>query len=128
MKSITVETSQRTVRHTPRVRRARTPRRRSTRRAAPSFSLSRKIRAFERTWNRERTVQSVPPTLAVGGALLGIFVHRFFFALPIGVGVYLAQRPLRRWLPRILFVGRVLQRANNFRKRVRTSFRAAVTA
>jgi len=62
---------------------------------------------------------------AVGGALLGILVSRWFFVLPVGIAAYFAQKPVRRWLPRIVFVGRVIDRVAAFRRRVRSAFRIA---
>ena len=99
-----------TLNETTRMPAARKPsRRRRTARVARSLPrrIGRKLRELDRKWDREQQIKAAAPPVAIAGALLGIFVNRWFFALPIGVGAYLVQKPVRRWLPRIIFVGRV---------------------
>jgi hypothetical protein len=73
-----------------------------------------------------RKLKAAPPEVAVGGTLLGIFVNRWFLAIPIGVAGYLVQRPVRKWLPRILLIARVVHGFDRARRRVRAAFRAAM--
>jgi len=114
------------------------PRRRRTRNrraARPSFrsrirssarALARKIDDVERNRDVNRNLRAAAPAVAVGGALLGIFVNRWFLAIPIGVAGYLVQRPVRKWLPRVVLVARVVAAVDRVRQRVRAAFRAAM--
>ena len=90
-------------------------------------ALGRRIDRLDRDPRLNRKVKAAAPAVALGGALLGVFVNRWFLAIPIGVGGYLVQRPLRKWVPRILLVARVIHGFDQARRRVRAAFRAAMT-
>jgi len=113
-------------------RRGRTRNRRAARPSVRSpirssaRALARKIDEVERNRDLDRKLRAAAPTVAVGGALLGVFVNRWFLAIPIGVAGYLVQRPVRKWLPRVVLVARVVAAVDRVRQRVRAAFRAAM--
>lgn len=90
--------------------------------------LGRKVRAMKREWNREQTTRTGAGAIAVAGTLLGFFVHRAFFLLPAGVAAATLRRPVQRWAPRIIVLGRILLKLQGLRRRVRGALRAAATA
>jgi hypothetical protein len=118
----------------PRARR-RQPR---PKRVAARRSIRSRVRSTARVFGRrlddlnrdvelQRKLRAGAPAVALGGALLGIFVNRWFFAIPIGVAGVLLQRPVRKWVPRILWVARVVRGYRAARERVRDAFRTAMT-
>lgn len=113
-------------RPTPRVRvRVVRSTRPAPRRRSLAQTVRRKVRELDRQWNREQALRIAAPAAAVAGTMLGLFVHRMFFLVPVGVAVYKVQKPVRRWLPRILFIARVIDRVKAFRQRVRAAFNVA---
>jgi hypothetical protein len=88
--------------------------------------LGRRLGEWERDAELRRKLKAGAPAVALGGALLGIFVNRWFFAIPLGVAGVLLQRPVRKWVPRILWVARVVHGYNVARERIRYSFRRAM--
>jgi len=89
-------------------------------------AVARKIGGVERNRDWNRSLRAAAPAVAVGGALLGVFVNRWFLAIPIGVAGVLVQRPVRKWLPRIVLVARFVAAVDRVRQRVRAAFRTAM--
>lgn len=107
-------------------RRSRRPTRRRDTTGGVLKTLRQKVRAIRKEWNRKQTTRAGAITVAVGGTLLGLFVHRAFLLLPVGVAAVALRRPVQRWAPRVLMLGRILLRLQALRRRVRGAMRAAI--
>jgi hypothetical protein len=61
--------------------------------------IGRRIRALEREWDIERTLEANAASVALLGLGLGAFVNRKFFALPAIVAGFLFQHAIQGWCP-----------------------------
>ena len=68
---------------------------------ADAGQFAARLRALDREWDIERTLQTNAATLALVGTLLGSRVDRRFLALPAVVFGFLAQHALQGWCPPI---------------------------
>lgn len=62
-------------------------------------AVARRIDELDREWDVERALETTAATLTVTGALLGAFVDRRFFLVPVAVGGFLLQHTLQGWCP-----------------------------
>ncbi len=61
--------------------------------------MRRRFGELEREWDTERVLEANASALAAIGAVLGFFVSRWWFVLPLVVGVFLFQHALQGWCP-----------------------------
>jgi hypothetical protein len=61
--------------------------------------MDRRIRALDREWDIERTLEANAASAALLGLGLGLFVNRKFFALPAIVAGFLFQHAIQGWCP-----------------------------
>ena len=103
MKSIVAPSAARVRRHTSAARQRRIDRRAArsvrTRAEAGPRSVERRLRELDREWDIERAIEANASSLALSGTLLGLFVHRGFFALPVAVCAFLLQHAIQGWCP-----------------------------
>jgi hypothetical protein len=111
MKTLIARTGERVERITSPRSRGRIER--ATRRSLKSTAakgksgIDRRLGDLDREWDIERTIEANASTLALAGTLLGIFVHRRFFALPIAVSAFLLQHALQGWCPPVPLLRRL---------------------
>jgi hypothetical protein len=65
--------------------------------------IEQRLRALDREWDIERTLEANAATLALTGAALGIFVDKRFLALPATVAAFLLQHAIQGWCPPVPF-------------------------
>lgn len=65
--------------------------------------IEARLRALDREWDMERTLEANAATLAFAGTMLGAFVDRRFLALPAVVTAFLLQHALQGWCPPVPF-------------------------
>jgi len=58
-----------------------------------------RLRALDREWDIERTLEANAAGLGLTGVLLGVFADRRFLALPAAVTAFLLQHALQGWCP-----------------------------
>ncbi len=103
--------SDRVEKHTSRRSQARIDR--GTRRSLRSHAqgnrapIDRRLRELEREWDIERAIEANASSLALSGTLLGLFVHRGFFALPVAVCAFLLQHAIQGWCPPVPLLRRL---------------------
>jgi hypothetical protein len=111
MKTAIARTSDRVERHTSRKSQERiedTIRNRVHRHARGGrASIGRRLRELDREWDVERVIEANSSSLALGGTILGLFVSRWFFALPLAVTGFLLQHSLQGWCPPIPLLRRL---------------------
>lgn len=61
--------------------------------------ISHRLRALDREWDIERTLEANAAMLVVAGAVLGLTVNRQFLGIPLVVGGFLLQHALQGWCP-----------------------------
>src|SRR5687768_3347896 len=66
-------------------------------------SNRKRIRArlleLEREWDIERAIEANAASLILTGSVLGVTVHKRFFALPVAVSAFLLQHAVEGWCP-----------------------------
>lgn len=111
MKSLVASSATRVRRHTSSESQRRIDRRTErtvrTRAQGGSRSIERRLRELDREWDVERTIQANASSLALSGTLLGLFVHRGFFALPVAVCAFLLQHAIQGWCPPVPLLRRL---------------------
>lgn len=58
-----------------------------------------RIKALDKAWDIERTLELNAAALALTGTLLGAFVNKKWFILPAAVTAFLAQHAIQGWCP-----------------------------
>jgi hypothetical protein len=58
-----------------------------------------RLEELDHEWDIERTLEANAATLALSGALLGLFVDRRWTALPAVVSAFLLQHAVQGWCP-----------------------------
>lgn len=111
MKSVVAASATRVRRHTSPERQRRIDRRTArsvrARAEAGTRSIERRLRALDREWDVERAIEANASSLALSGTLLGLFVHRGFFALPLTVCAFLLQHAIQGWCPPVPLLRRL---------------------
>lgn len=64
-------------------------------------AIARRLLELDQEWDIERTIEANASTIALAGTVLGLTVHRGFFALPFAVACFLLQHALHGWCPPI---------------------------
>jgi hypothetical protein len=62
-------------------------------------AIDDRVRALDREWDIERTLEANAAAVSLAGLALGAFVHRRFYALPALVAAFLLQHALQGWCP-----------------------------
>jgi hypothetical protein len=111
MKSIVAPSNIRVEKHTsPRSRRRIDAKTRQSVQAhghAGRDSITRRLRELDREWDVERLIEANSSSIALGGTLLGLFVSRWVFALPLAVTAFLLQHAIQGWCPPIPILRRL---------------------
>lgn len=61
--------------------------------------IDARLEELDREWDIERTLEANAATLALSGALLGLFADRRWTALPVVVSAFLLQHAVQGWCP-----------------------------
>jgi hypothetical protein len=61
--------------------------------------IEQRLQELNEEWDIERALQTNASALILGGSLLGLFVNRLFFSIPLGVSGFLLQHALQGWCP-----------------------------
>lgn len=64
-------------------------------------AIARRLLELDQEWDIERAIEANASTVALTGTVLGLTVHRGFFALPFAVACFLLQHALQGWCPPI---------------------------
>ena len=64
-----------------------------------SAGIDERLRALDREWDIERTLETNAAVASLVGLGLGRLVHRGFYALPTVVAAFLLQHALQGWCP-----------------------------
>ncbi len=72
----------------------------------PRLIISR-LRELDREWDIERAIEANASSLALAGTILGLTVHRGFFALPVAITAFLLQHALQGWCPPVPILRRL---------------------
>ena len=62
-------------------------------------AIAQRLRELDAEWDVERAIQLNAGALALTGTILGVTVHRGFFALPAVVTAFLVQHAVQGWCP-----------------------------
>jgi hypothetical protein len=62
-------------------------------------TIEARLRALDREWDIERTLEANAAAASLLGLALGVLVHRRFFAFPAIVAGFLLQHALQGWCP-----------------------------
>jgi hypothetical protein len=65
----------------------------------PPDAIARRIAALDREWDVERWLETIAPTLAMGGIVLGMMRSRRWLVLPAVVLPFLLQHAVSGWCP-----------------------------
>lgn len=69
--------------------------------AAGRAAIERRLQELDEEWDTERWVETLAPSLSLGGLALGITKDRRWLALPIIVQSFFLQHALQGWCPPI---------------------------
>lgn len=61
--------------------------------------IERRLQELDEEWDIERALQTNAAALILGGSILGLFVNRLFFTVPLGVSAFLLQHAIQGWCP-----------------------------
>ena len=62
-------------------------------------AIEQRLRELDEEWDVERAIQLNAGALALAGTILGMTVHRGFFAVPAVVTAFLVQHAVQGWCP-----------------------------
>jgi hypothetical protein len=128
MKTIVAETRNRVEKHTSRRSRARIEKKTrvnvQARAQGNRSSIRERLRDLDREWDIERVIEANSSSLALGGTLLGLFVNRWFFVLPLAVTTFLLQHAIQGWCPPVPLLRRLGYRTPREIHEERTALKA----